>query len=297
MKRLSGSAFLLAALLAFAGWDVLPASSGSGASRPPALPRGERWAMVFASDKFLSAGPEVPPYVGLVACLDPYRRGIRHVATGWLVGSSDTVITAAHAFYKGDDGVTVRTGRLDPARCVFSFSDPAGRTWDIINIRYGVSEWAKGKRDQSSDVAVVKLERRPLRPVRPPRLAGLHHLESDVRLVAFHMAGRAADRPLVTQGQIHGFPYRRSCSAGFCVHIRSRMFISCAPSDAGSSGGLYLDDQGAAVGLHLGFYCGDSDSVFSRNSCFNYGVFLDAKIRTLIAQVNADVIDPDYLIR
>lgn len=291
-------ASLALALAMVVGPGPLSASVAPDAPvRRPAFPAGQRMAMAFANANSLVVAPSPPPYVGMIACLDPYRRGVRHVATGWLVGAPDTVITAAHTFYKEGEGGVMRSSRLDPARCVFTLSDPSGGTWDIINIRYAVSEWANGRRDQSSDVAVVKLERMPLRSIRPPRLAALRRLESDVHLVAFHAAGADADRPVVSLGQIHGFPHKRACSAGFCVHIRSRMFISCASSTAGSSGGLYLDDQGAAVGLHVGYFCGNSDSVFSQTSCFNYGVFLDAKIRLMIAEVNAGRADASRLIR
>jgi len=307
MKALRTRSALLFALLSVAlPLNAVPVGVQPKSRPSSGLPAGERVAMAFANGTFLATTANgvalatvlaPPPYVGLIACLDPYRRGVRHVATGWLVGASDTVITVAHAFYKDEGGGLMQARRLDPARCIFSLSDPSGHVWDIINIRYAVSEWANGRRDQSSDVAVVKLDRPPVRAVALPRLAPLHQLETGVRLVAFHMAGADSDRPIVTLGQIHSFPHKKTCSTGFCVHIRSRMFISCAASSAGSSGGLYLDGQGAAVGLHIGYYCGAADSVFSQTSCFNYGIFLDGRIRWMIASVNADTVDPGQLVR
>ena len=82
------------------------------------------------------------------------------VATGWVVGSADTVITAAHLLFKhaarGADAEVI-----NPDRCVFVLFDADQRVRQIVRIRYGLSPWRnQHQRDDSSfDVAVLKLER------------------------------------------------------------------------------------------------------------------------------------------
>ncbi len=56
------------------------------------------------------------------------------------------------------------------------------------------------------------------------------------------------------------------------------MFLTSAGSTAGSSGGMYFDQQsGAAIGLHIGWVCDTADghSRYDPASCFNYGLRFD----------------------
>jgi len=232
--------------------------------------------------------------VGQIECLEPNSSGRSHNTTGWLAGSADTVITAAHAFFVPPDA---RTGvgelRLDPKNCLFVTFNADQSLRDVIGIRYAISDWSDRKRlhDAGHDLAVIKLDRPlALRGASPIRVE-VGARGSQIMLLAFQSGVGSQQIPRVTQGQASHIPpsyayidpYGRSTRAG------AKLFASSANSSAGSSGGVYIDkDDQAAIGIHIGKVCPEGQTAYKSGSCFNFGLYFDEHI---LDQINAVVED------
>lgn len=231
--------------------------------------------------------------VGEIRCHDPANPSVARTATGWIVGSTDTVVTAAHLFFQRSRAGARDTTTLSPAQCTFRLYDGRGALRDVIGFRYGLSEWADVRRryDSSYDVAVLKLDRRAaVRSV--PAIKILSHLSTPtVKLAAFHGGPLRRDHPWLTSGQAKLFP-----SDVVVDHIDDmrisdtrRMLAASADSTPGSSGGMYFDPaRNAAIGIHVGSLCAEGQTRYNRANCFNYGLRFDAKLLRMIDSVVTD---------
>lgn len=230
--------------------------------------------------------------VGRIECAGAGERSSVGLATGWVVGSADTVITAAHIFFP-----TAGPGRaprrvVDPGRCMFALYDHDGQIRDRIGIRYGVSLWADPgiRGDSSYDVAVVKLAR-PANVTSLPAIGAAAPVTNPaVRLVAFHSGLGADQRRLVTGGRLRVFPNAAVIDgAANRITNAARLFLSSADSSPGSSGGMYYDARyGAAVGLHIGSLCLDSGAPKAAETCVNFGLRFDRSIIALVDNIVHD---------
>jgi hypothetical protein len=231
--------------------------------------------------------------LGRIECLQAGSNGISFNATGWVVGAADTVITAAHTFFRRDRRGQTADVR-DPDHCIFVLYNADQSIREIANIRYAVSPWANRsvRGDGSYDFAVLKLTR-PLRITRIPAVGTGGSIRPNVELVAFQSGVRQDQRARVTRGHTQAFPYSLvPPSGGAQVTDGSRLFASSANSSAGSSGGLYYDSGSAvAFGLHIGTLC-DSEAaapVYDPMHCFNYGLRFDRRILAAIDMVAREI--------
>ena len=227
--------------------------------------------------------------VGRIECLDPARRGTTYLATGWVLGSADTVVTAAHLFFRGATAQRV----LDPSQCVFVLYDRDEKVREIAHIRYAVSPWTDQRfRDDSSyDLAVLKLDR-PLKIDNIPsvRVSDATEIRS-VDLVAFHTDVADMQRAWISTGRRDIFPVAqlRFDKADLRITSASRLFSTSAASSPGSSGGMYYDERlNAAIGLHVGSLCDQVRPSYDPDICFNYGLRFDAAIVALVDAVVRD---------
>jgi hypothetical protein len=246
-------------------------------------------ASYFLPDRHADLG-----VVGQVECLEPNGSGRSHNTTGWLAGSADTVITAAHAFFVPPD--PQRDGgelRLDPKSCLFVTFNADQSLRDVIPIRYAVSDWSDHKRmhDANHDVAVIKLDRPlALRGALPIRVEANGH-GTQVMLIAFQSGVRAQQIPRMTQGQASQLPrsYAYIDPYGRMTRAGTKLFASSADSSAGSSGGVYIDtDDHAAIGIHIGKVCSEGEAAFKDETCLNFGLYFDAHILDQIHDVVSD---------
>lgn len=245
------------------------------------------------ADAFLSAAQEQQfEGLGRIECLQAGSRGVSFNATGWVVGAADTVITAAHTFFRRDRRGQTADVR-DPEHCIFVLYNPDQSIREIANIRYAVSPWAERavRGDGSFDFAVVKLAR-PLAVSRIPAVGTGGSNRPNVRLLAFQSGVRQDQRVRVTRGYTQAFPYSGIApSDGARVTDGSRLFASSASSSAGSSGGLYYDSvNNIAFGLHIGTLCDSRAAApaYDPLHCFNYGLRFDRTILAAIGKVVRD---------
>lgn len=245
-----------------------------------------RSAMTPADDRGRFAG------VGRVECRDPRKPGIAHVTTGWLLGSADTVVTAAHAFFP-DKRPAKAARALDPTSCIFILYDRNEQIRETIPLRYALSPWAdmRIRKDSSYDVAILKLAR----PVRidsiPVAKAFRGTGKSPVYLVAFHSAVGEMRRAWITSGRLRDFPagQLRDDSTGLRITNAPRLFSASADSSPGSSGGMYYDGRlDAAIGLHLGSLCDLILPRYDPDRCFNYGLRFTPAIVAMVDMVVRD---------
>lgn len=247
-----------------------------------------------ASSYFLPAQNTDQGVVGMIECGDAKVPGRSHQATGWLIGSRDTVVTAAHAFFPASATASVSSEQhLDPRACLFITFNADQSIREVIRIRYAVSDWSSHKHiyDSSYDIAVAKLDRpaaaadgQPIRAETDPRGA-------QVILVAFHTDVRAQLIPRITRGVIAKFPrkYVYIDEKGYGVTAGNRLFASSANSSPGSSGGIYIDAADkAAIGIHIGQICPDREGRYKPGSCFNYGLYFSPHVLDQIRAVVDD---------
>ncbi|MBD3762113.1 serine protease [Rhizorhabdus sp.] len=239
--------------------------------------------------------------VGRVECRDPATPGAAYAATGWVLGSADTVVTAAHVFFRGPR--PVRAARaVDPANCAFILYDLNEQVRETIPVRYALSPWASAglRNDSSYDVAVLKLDR-PVKidaiPVAMPfRGAG----RALVDLVAFHAGAGEMQRAWITRGRLDDFPpgQLRDDRTGLRITSAPRLFSASADSSPGSSGGMYYDERlRAAIGVHLGALCTLARPRYDRDACFNYGLRFTPSIVAMVDMVVRDRPIPSKRIR
>lgn len=233
--------------------------------------------------------------IGQIQCRSSESRAVIYLTTGWVMGSSDTVVTAAHSFYKAPESGRSADRTLDPGRCVFVLYDRDQAVREIAAIRYAVSPWADVRRrdDSSYDFAVLKLDR-PVKVKQIPvvRVAGINS-EATTQLIAFHSGLAGSQRARITHGIVRPFPASqlRNASQETRITNAARMFSTSADSTPGSSGGMYYDARKhAAVGLHVGSLCDTARPRvnYDPDSCFNYGLRFDAAMVTLIEAVVGD---------
>jgi V8-like Glu-specific endopeptidase len=231
--------------------------------------------------------------VGEIQCHDPSTPGITRTATGWVVGSTDTVVTAAHLFFQQPVAGATDATTLSPRQCTFRLYDGRGALRDVIGFRYGLSEWANARHryDSSYDVAVLKLDRRAaVRSV--PAVKIVSQLSTPiVKLAAFHGGALRREHPWLTSGQTKLFPSYVMADHGDDMRISDtrRMLAASVDSTPGSSGGMYFDPaRNAAIGIHVGSLCANGETRDVPVSCFNYGLRFDAKILKMIDSVVTD---------
>ena len=231
--------------------------------------------------------------VGRIECRDPERSDILHVATGWVLGSAGTVVTAAHLFFHDASAAASAARILDPGQCRFVLFDQNQHVRETASIRYVVSPWseARFRSDSSYDIAVLKLDHQVkvgAIPIAKPS-AGVE--KPSVDLVAFHTGINAAQHAWVTRGQFHAFPVSqlRNGPSEMRITVAPRLFSTSADSTPGSSGGMYYDERlGAAVGLHVGALCDETHPSYDQDRCFNYGLRFDKAIVALVDTVAQD---------
>ncbi|WP_296620695.1 serine protease [Rhizorhabdus sp.] len=231
--------------------------------------------------------------VGQIQCHDPANPGVAKTATGWIVGSADTVVTAAHLFFQRSRAGGRDADILSPNRCTFILYDGQGALRDVIGFRYGLSEWVDGRHryDGSYDVAVLKLDRRAsVRSI--PAVKIVSHISTPmVKLAAFHGGPLRQEHPWLTSGRTQPFPASIMVDHFDDMRISDtrRMLAASADSTPGSSGGMYFDPaQNAAIGIHVGSLCAEGRTRHDPTSCFNYGLRFDAKILKMIDSVATD---------
>lgn len=269
---------------------VLAGSALSATAGAAVLGRDDR----NNADAFLPTQNRMFGGLGRIECLGAGSGGISFNATGWVIGSADTVITAAHSFFPRD-----RRGRSadvrDPAHCIFVLYNEDQSVREIANIRYAVSPWAdQTKRgDGSFDFAVVKLAHRVRVSSIPAVSTAGGRDRPAAQLLAFQTGVTQDQRARITRGRTAAFPFAAGVEPTNGVRITdgSRLFSSSTNSSPGSSGGLYFDNvTGKAFGLHIGTLCDTSAGGVSYDPyrCFNYGLRFD---RTMLASVDAVVRD------
>jgi hypothetical protein len=245
--------------------------------------------------------------IGRIECKDPASSRHWVNATGWLIGDSQTIITAAHVFYRGGDAARKRASRpLDPRSCVFLLFDREQKTHGSFAIVQAVSPWAdRRKRDDVSyDFAIARLDRPVIGAVvslaRPARdfagATGLYALRS----------GRDEARMLhESKGVIERFAHDHERLAvvrrfGLRISHPHLLLLTSANSMQGSSGGMYYaSGSRAAIGIHLGHLCASYRGAGSFNAldCFNYGRFISSGVLRLVEAVKAGRPHRAYLIR
>lgn len=231
--------------------------------------------------------------VGRIECHDPAKRGRSYRATGWLAGSADTVMTAAHIFFPRSRPNGGRANIVNPGDCIFILYDGDQKVREVANIRYGLSPWAKTRfrGDSSHDVAVLKLERAVSVDNIPPVKTSAAVEKPSIDLIAFHTGFRDTQCAWITRGTQQAFPpsQLRYDASDLRITSATRLFTTSADSTPSSSGGMYYDERlRAAVGLHLGAMCDRVRPRYDPEGCFNYGLRFDAAIVAMVEAVVRD---------
>jgi hypothetical protein len=243
--------------------------------------------------------------IGRIECLEPNARGVSHNSTGWVMAAPDIVITAAHTFYMPSSATEGGSPKiLDPQSCIFVVFNSDQSIRQIVNIRYGLSPWSarKHRGDSSYDIAILKLDQ----PVKVTSIPSVRAPQScprtSVDLLSFQTGVAKAELARRTSGVILPFPREQLRRENDDARITdaSRLFSTSASSSAGSSGGMYyLDQWQAAIGVHIGFVCDalKAPRDFDPVNCFNYGLYFDGAILTMVDAVAHDKPDPRQVIR
>ncbi|KQX19599.1 MULTISPECIES: trypsin-like serine peptidase [unclassified Sphingomonas] len=266
-------------------------------------------AMVLGTDErdsasaFLTADDESRfEGVGRIECLQPGTRGVSLHATGWIVGTADTVMTAAHTFFKPDANGE-RTIARDPGNCIFILFNRDQSIREIATVRYAVSPWAETRfrGDSARDFAVLKLSRAMKVSSIPSVAIAAGTMKPVVELVAFQSGVSQDQRARITQGEARRFPALGADHEidGSRISNGSRLFSTSANSSPGSSGGLYYDrSTGAVLGVHLGGMCDPSarTPAYDPTRCFNYGLRFDRAMLDTIDSVARDAASSGQLI-
>lgn len=275
--------------------SISPAqAAGKESDHPATLHRAKPTMRFF---KMADDGPTsaVPAYVGTVKC-PGQKEGTFRIASGWLVGATDIIITTAHTF-SYDQGTPEHLRQGLPSSCTFVLRDNNGQIIDTIPIRYAASEWAKNAHARSNDFAVAKLDRSPLQKVDLPTIAATVKVEQGVQLFSVQLAEKSRQRPVAEAGRIRKFSANLTCSPDLCAGVTDSMFISSANSVGGSSGGAYVNYSGEVVGLHVGSWCRDPLTPVFSDTCFNFGIYLDTSVLSLVNSIRLNRVDPTLLIR
>ena len=233
-------------------------------------------------DKFSGLGAIECPYPG-----EPPTSTRRYVSTGWLAEGSDTVVTVSHAFYKAASPPQMATEtHFPPITCGFVTYDRWGKLRDSVPIAYARVKWDDPlyHSDRTDDQAVVKLARRPSHAIRwLPLGDGKDLNDSNIMLVSFSNDVPDPTRPRKSRGKIFKMPlngvHDRGGTHGYRLLDNRRIFATSVDSSYGSSGGLYIDDTGAIIGLHRGCVmkdgsCRPSNFDLSGPS-YNAGIYID----------------------
>jgi hypothetical protein len=249
----------------------------------------------------ISVDDQVIDGVGQFQCSSQNGQAWDYYATGWVAGSTDTVVTAAHLFYRiglsGKNSGTV----LNPESCVFFLFSRDQKVREIATIQYAVSPWAidRNRFDSSFDFAVVKLRRRvDVNPI-PITKVGVP-TPTAAQLVA--RRNFSSKVPEITFGVILPFPRSqlRHATSNLSTVNADKLFATSASSAPGSSGGLYYDNKsGTAFGIHVGAVCDDSAviNVFNSENCFNFGIRFDnAMIKLVTAVSHTDFVPGEFLV-
>ncbi|MET0375792.1 MAG: trypsin-like peptidase domain-containing protein [Rhizorhabdus sp.] len=238
--------------------------------------------------------------VGRVECRDPRTPAMVHLATGWVLGSADTAVTAAHIFFGGPRSIkAVRV--LDPTNCSFVLYDRNEQVREKIGIRYALSPWADvgSRNDSSYDVAILKLDRPARVDAVPVAKAFSGGERAPVYLVAFHLLVSGPQGVRITTGQLRDFPpgQLRHDANDLRISSARRLFSTSADSSPGSSGGMYYDGRlHAAIGLHLGAVCDQVRPRYDPRLCFNYGLRFTPAIVAMVDMAVRDQPAPTYFI-
>jgi len=241
--------------------------------------------------------------VGKIQCAGEHYQNRIDVGTGWIVGSADTVVTAAHLFFPRlgrESAASMST--IDPKLCRFALYDSDRNIREVARIRYAVSPWSdiRLRNDSSHDVAVLKLDRAVAVTNVPAVKISNPMFNSSIELVAFHTEMVDSERALVTTGELVNFPLAPLPSErdGARISNASRLFAASADSTPGSSGGMYYNErQQVAVGVHIGSLCAEGRHAYDPTACFNYGLRFNRKIVAMIASVAANQPHMGELIR
>lgn len=237
--------------------------------------------------------------VGAIECGGAATSSIRESATAWVVGSTDTIVTAAHVFF-GPKSSRRADSITSPDRCVFILYDHQNRVRDIVGIRYGLSRWTDRllRDDISHDVAVLKLERQTKVTSLPAAKVSRALFKPLIALIAFHGEMGGERRARATSGRLFLFPSNQLLSQPGQARVTKpgRLFATSADSTPGSSGGMYYDPQEkVALGLHLGWLCDEGTARYPP-ACINYGIRFDRTILAMIASAMRDEPNPDFVI-
>lgn len=234
--------------------------------------------------------------VGRIECLDPAFPGITHIASAWLIGSNQTAITVAHAFFKMPaPPFRQATMQLPVKECIFVLFNRDETVRDIFMIDYVLSPWADPRHrfDSSFDIAVLRLNRPAEGAVLPAVRLTRFQARKPVSLLAFRADIRESQILHDSRGIVDRFPraqLRVSLldAEGPSISDDSALFATSANAEAGSSGGMYFDERlGAAIGLHLGYLC-DQPAPISRyrpSECFNYGRYFTPEVIAMVQGV------------
>ncbi len=296
-------------------WRTLPRGLFLGVlAALVAIPPGRGGAVTFGADEhehdFASrkGGRDAFDSIGRIECPDPASPGNWFSTTGWLIGSNQTLITAAHAFYRAP--ATARRGPpviLDPRTCRFILFGRDQKPRSNFAIRYAISPWADPRQryDVSYDVAIARLSRPVTGAVIPVARPAHDVAGSSISLYAFHASRTEARLLHESQGIIGRFGGDRERLAlarhfGLRISHPDLLLLASANTMQGASGGMYFSQTWqAAIGIHLGHLCQSyrGPGSFNARSCFNYGKFISPEVLRLVAGVRIDRPDRPYLIR
>jgi hypothetical protein len=234
--------------------------------------------------------------VGRIECIDPAIPGITHIASGWLIGSNQTAITVAHAFFKMPAPPFRPVAiQLPIKECIFVLFNRDETVRDIFTIDYVLSPWANPRHrfDSSFDIALMRLNRPAEGTVLPIVRQTRFQARKPVTLMAFRAEVREAQILHGSRGLMDRFPRAQLRVAlldakGPTISDASALFATSANAESGSSGGIYYDERlGAAIGLHLGYLCDQPKPVsrYMPAECFNYGRYFTAELMAMIQGV------------
>ena len=134
--------------------------------------------------------------------------------------------------------------------------------------------------DNSNDLAVVKLARPPNHSIKGPKLADGTDLDgANIRLIAFHIDVPNSTIVRSGHGKIYPMPASEQGPYGSSrISSYQRMFVTDVDSNHGASGGMYVNDEGNAIGINVGFMSigGAEQGEFSvTDKTYNFGVYID----------------------
>jgi hypothetical protein len=262
-------------------------------------------AVTFNSDErehdFASrtGGPDAFDSIGKVECRDPASPRHWFDATGWLIGDNQTIITAAHNFYRETNPARRPAAKpLDPRTCQFILIDRAQKVRGRFAIRYAVSPWADRhhRYDISYDFAIGRLSQPVTGAIIPAARPARKFAGTATRLYAFRSSRKEARMLHESAGVAERFGNERERLAvarrfGLRITRPDVLLLASANSMEGSSGGMYYSTEWhAAIGIHLGYLCASykGQGSFDRHSCFNYGRFISRRLLRWVASEKAD---------